>query len=366
MIGKNVPIPERMQHLEKDRRGYPIPANVLRDVKGLPVFTINNVEWVEKNQMEAEVPLCGICGTELELGSMYFVGGPASTLHPNGAFADGPMHHECANYAVQVCPYLVLPKGKYAKRLDAKAAKNDLPIEYMVDFTQYPDKPPVYLVSRCVSFNINLTRDRFIPVSGQQVGLMPEAMNDPAAIWHARYLSWGAWVDGEYVDDDERIMDLVKQGLMNVMESAPQAPRVQKAKASPKPSKVPCGTCPYRMDVPSGVWAESEYLKLPEYDKSLLEQAQSGTTQLFYCHQNDGSLCAGWCGTHDMQQNLAVRVHPVDPSVFSYESPIPLFSSGAEACEHGVRDIDCVSPEARRAIEKLERQREEAATGCTD
>ena len=32
------------------------------------------------------------------------------------------------------------------------------------------------------------------------------------------------------------------------------------------PAKSPCGSCPYRQDVPSGVWAASEYEKLPAYD----------------------------------------------------------------------------------------------------
>lgn len=30
-----------------------------------------------------------------------------------------------------------------------------------------------------------------------------------------------------------------------------------------KPPKVPCGTCPYRRDVPAGIWHGEEYAKLP-------------------------------------------------------------------------------------------------------
>ena len=41
---------------------------------------------------------------------------------------------------------------------------------------------------------------------------------------------------------------------------------------APQPAKNPCGSCPYRKDVPSGVWAVSEYLKLVEYDRPTGEQ----------------------------------------------------------------------------------------------
>jgi hypothetical protein len=32
------------------------------------------------------------------------------------------------------------------------------------------------------------------------------------------------------------------------------------------PAPKPCESCPYRKDVPSGVWSEGEYRKLPQYD----------------------------------------------------------------------------------------------------
>lgn len=121
----------------------------------------------------------------------------------------------------------------------------------------------------------------------------------------------------------------------------------------PRPSGAPCGSCPYRRDVPAGVWHASEYEKLRRYDGGTVEQLIAGGTGLFFCHQNDGHLCAGWVGCHDMGEAVAVRLSPVDPSTFTYESPIPLFGSGAEAAEHGLSGVADPDEKARTAIAKL-------------
>lgn len=125
------------------------------------------------------------------------------------------------------------------------------------------------------------------------------------------------------------------------------------------PRKRPCSTCPYRRDVPSGIWAEDEYDKLPTYDNDVPEQAAAGAFGLFFCHQHDGNLCAGWAGCHDMSNNLAVRMHAaeVDPATFEYVSPVPLFGSGAEAAEHGKREISSPGEMAKRKIRGLLRAR---------
>jgi len=122
---------------------------------------------------------------------------------------------------------------------------------------------------------------------------------------------------------------------------------------APSPSKAPCGTCPYRTDVPAGIWAASEYAKLPGYDGETIEQLLAGATRLFFCHQNDGHLCAGWAGCHDTDELLALRLHEVAPETFGYVSPVPLFSSGAEAAAHGMSGVDNPGDDAIRAIEKL-------------
>jgi hypothetical protein len=123
--------------------------------------------------------------------------------------------------------------------------------------------------------------------------------------------------------------------------------------SAPGPAKAPCGSCPYRRDVPAGVWAEEEYLKLPAYDGETFEQVLKGAVGLFYCHQRTGNLCAGWVGCHDMNHNLAARLTPIAPEAFDYESPVLLFGSGAEAAAHGLSAVDNPGPEARRLMAKL-------------
>jgi hypothetical protein len=118
--------------------------------------------------------------------------------------------------------------------------------------------------------------------------------------------------------------------------------------------------------VPSGVWAASEYDKLPIYDCEIIDQLAKGATGLFMCHQQDGRLCAGWVGAHGPNNLLAMRLHgrTVDPSVWAYKSPVPLFASGAEACAHGKRAITRPGHDAQRVIERLIRKKA-AAPGVT-
>lgn len=121
------------------------------------------------------------------------------------------------------------------------------------------------------------------------------------------------------------------------------------------PAARPCGSCPYRQDVPSGVWHESEYAKLPPYDRPTYEQPLAA----FACHQQDGRLCAGWVGCHDASELLALRLpfHGLSEEemeeVYEYESPVPLFSSGQEAADHGMRDYGSPDERADRTRSRL-------------
>lgn len=111
---KDVPIPSRMEHLPRDRRGYPIPEGVFVDTDGRPHFTINDEA---KRQEHISKDRCPICGSGL-MHNRWLVGGAASAFSEHGAYIDPPMHKECAVYALQTCPYLAAPS--YAKRIDDK------------------------------------------------------------------------------------------------------------------------------------------------------------------------------------------------------------------------------------------------------
>ena len=127
------------------------------------------------------------------------------------------------------------------------------------------------------------------------------------------------------------------------------------------PAPRPCESCPYRRDVPSGVWVEEEYHKLPLYDAPTYMQPNG----IFVCHQNDGRMCAGWVGCHDMDDNLAVRLAAIRghmapdtlDAVLNYQTDVPLFSSGQEAADHGMREIPNPGDGANRIITKITRRR---------
>lgn len=129
------------------------------------------------------------------------------------------------------------------------------------------------------------------------------------------------------------------------------------------PAPNPCESCPYRCDVPSGVWHEDEYQKLVAYDRNTAEQP----TALFQCHQVDlGSdqarLCAGWVGCHGTELlalRIGVATGEVSPDVLSYSTRIPLFASGAAARDHGIAEIDDPSPAAETVIQKISNNRPE-------
>jgi hypothetical protein len=120
---------------------------------------------------------------------------------------------------------------------------------------------------------------------------------------------------------------------------------------------MPCSSCPYRRDVPSGVWAAHEYDKLRDYDAPTCEQPFS----VFACHATPEHYCHGWAVVHTNRGNeydlIALRVardgYPAIP-----EAGVPLFDSGNEAADHGQADILEPTPEAKGTVAKLMRKYE--------
>lgn len=127
------------------------------------------------------------------------------------------------------------------------------------------------------------------------------------------------------------------------------------------PAPRPCASCPYRRDVPSGIWHPDEYARLPPYDDPTPYQPGS----VFLCHQVNGRACAGWAGCHDMTHNLAIRlaestgdITPDDAEELrAYTTDVALFASGREAAEHGMRDVEHPSADAVRTLRKIMRRR---------
>jgi hypothetical protein len=160
------PIPERMSLLPRDKRGLPIPFIVLRDATNTPHFTINDQTKVYRCVVNK---LCGICGKPFETfhdsrgrpnprpqnAGMTFVGGPMSALHKHGAYIDPPMHHECAEFALRVCPYIAAKH--YDTRIDDRLAKKAELVEGQVilkDPMMIPDRPEYFVAVTCSDYTV--------------------------------------------------------------------------------------------------------------------------------------------------------------------------------------------------------------------
>lgn len=111
---RDVPLPARMAHLKRDRRGYPIfytiqPPGPFRDGDAVDFRVLNLQHHVTCYRARK----CGICGLRLD-GPLYFLGGPMCVK--SRVFGDAHVHEECAHYARRVCPYLVNPNRNYDLR----------------------------------------------------------------------------------------------------------------------------------------------------------------------------------------------------------------------------------------------------------
>lgn len=122
--------------------------------------------------------------------------------------------------------------------------------------------------------------------------------------------------------------------------------------------KTPCESCPYRRDCPSGVWHETEYLKLAEYDKETSEQPQA----IFCCHTSGkGTVCRGWLEVHP--DSLAVRLGIIfgtlPSDLFAKFKPcgVKLFESGTAACRAGLRSIKRPGKAAIEVMGKIMKKR---------
>lgn len=147
---KDIPIPEMMKDLEKDKRGYPIPFIVARDKNNIPRFQINDHWLVEKCLAEK---LCSVCGKPLN-DDMWLVGGPMSAFHPQGSYIDPPGHEHCIKYSLQVCPYLI--NVNYKKRIDlANVVEGDFPESMVfVDETMDETRVPFFVTIKLRSYRI--------------------------------------------------------------------------------------------------------------------------------------------------------------------------------------------------------------------
>jgi hypothetical protein len=118
----------------------------------------------------------------------------------------------------------------------------------------------------------------------------------------------------------------------------------------------PCDSCPYRRDCPLGVWHESEYEKLRDYD-------HNRAFSLFLCHQTpnigEETACRGWLTVHS--ESVAARLAVCQGLVTDEQRyapvSVPLYRNGEEAADAGEAKIRRPGKAARKMIEKIVRRR---------
>lgn len=188
---RSISIPRRMRALQRDKRGYPVPFIALRDNNNQPIFTANNDVQVARAIKEKR---CAICGDKLPKG-LWFVGGPVSAFHPDGCYLDSPLHHDCMQYAMRVCPWLAAPK--YQHRIDLPGVDLEaLPPERRIflDPTMNPDRPSV-----------------FVAVSAQFFGTRQHFPGSPSYLRPKRpYLAIEWWQGGQQLEQEQGIAAAVE------------------------------------------------------------------------------------------------------------------------------------------------------------
>lgn len=131
----DVAMPERIQKLPMDHRGFPILYMTPVDAMGVPNFRGCDEA---KRRLAAHYRLCCICGEKLGWW-VRFVGGPENCTRR--IFSDPPMHQECLDYGMAVCPFL-LRSSEWLEMTKAAELRGEIPETGPVRF---PDKWGIYI-----------------------------------------------------------------------------------------------------------------------------------------------------------------------------------------------------------------------------
>lgn len=106
----NKQIPKELSHLKIDERGYPIPFFVPK-INGKYEFRFADAK---KQRLCIEQKLCAICGKKLIDNLYFFITGPVG--YQNRVVTDSAMHRICAEYSLEVCPYMHFEKADIRDR----------------------------------------------------------------------------------------------------------------------------------------------------------------------------------------------------------------------------------------------------------
>lgn len=196
--------PERVKQLPRFGR-YPVPYFALM-VDGVPDFRVVDTQ---KKSTAAIRKLCWICGQKISHPDRFcFVGGPSCTR--NGLFGDGPSHFECAEFAMQICPYIMRDD---ATRADFQKIMAKLGNYTVVDESSHIEKRPdwFYLVQAADY------RFMFVPEVGHRVFVVVPYKPKPSKIYTVVddigrlpriYVQIDQWQNGKKVRENIDIVDV--------------------------------------------------------------------------------------------------------------------------------------------------------------
>jgi len=102
------PMPDRINALPRDVRGFPIPYFVAY-LDGRPCFPVMDPDKMRHCMTHSR---CWICGDRITAFKTFVIG-PMCCI--NRVSAEPPSHLECARFAVRNCPFMAHPEAKRSK-----------------------------------------------------------------------------------------------------------------------------------------------------------------------------------------------------------------------------------------------------------
>jgi hypothetical protein len=149
-------LPERMERLPIDARGYPVPAFVA-NVNGEPDFRIADGAFKEHAQRNG---LCYVCGQPFTTRHRWYVIGPMSVV--NRTTSEPAVHRECALFSVKGCPFLM--------RAHAVRRENALPDATYADeasISRNPGVTALYSTRTCEVYRRGRNQGDFLLFLGE-------------------------------------------------------------------------------------------------------------------------------------------------------------------------------------------------------
>lgn len=106
----DVVVPQRLGHLSRDPRGYPVIATVDRDSSGADFGSIDE----QRKLVLATFDWCAVCGLPFrdEARWQFLLHVPAGGSADAISSGEAPVHEICGVYAAQVCPFLSSPGAR--------------------------------------------------------------------------------------------------------------------------------------------------------------------------------------------------------------------------------------------------------------